>query len=163
MSLLSRGVILCILIFAVSASVTEKILKIPLFEVGELWINSVYKLYERFINYIWDLIDIYSPMFYISLAVFIFSLYQIYGLVFRPIDRIRVLGDLGYLPDGKFSKKEIANAVKKRRALGDIPPVYPNGWYGILEGWRLKPGGTANVSVLGKLVNYYSNIIHLLM
>jgi cholesterol 7-dehydrogenase len=147
--------ILCVLIFAVSASVTEKILKIPLFEVGELWINSVYKLNERLINYIWDIIDIYSPAFYVSLAVLTFAIYQLYGLVFRPIDRIRVLGDLGYLPEGKFTKKEIANAVKKRRALGDIPPIYPNGWYGIYESWRLKNGGSASVSVLGKSNTYF--------
>lgn len=150
MSLFSRSVILCVLILAASASVTEKILKIPLFEVGEIWINSVYKLHERFLNYLWDLVDVFSPVFYVTLAVVIFVLYQLYGLLFRPINRIRILGDLGYLPDGKFSKKEIANSVKKRRACGDIPPVYPNGWYGIVESWKLKKRETTNVSVLGK-------------
>lgn len=149
MSLLSRSVVLCFFILAVSASVTEKILKIPLFEVGEIWVNSVYKLNERFLNYLWGSIDLYSPVFYVTLAVLLFLAYQSYGVVFRPIDRIRLLGDLGYLPDGKFSKKEIAKSVKKRRALGEIPPIYPNGWYGIVESWRLKKGDSTNVSVLG--------------
>lgn len=150
MSMFGRSLILCVLIIAVSASVTEKLLKIPLFEVGDLWIKSVYKLNARFMNYTWDFIDIYSPVFYVGLAVLIFVGYHLYGLIFRPINRIRILGDLGYLPDGKFSKKEIANSVKQRRAVGDIPPVYPNGWFGLIESWRLKKGESTNLSVLGE-------------
>lgn len=149
MSLVGRSVVLCVFILAVSASVTEKILKIPLFEVGEIWLNSVYKVNSRLVNYLVSFVDIYSPTFYVGIAVLAVVGYQLWGLVFRPINRIRVLGDLGYLPDGKFTQKEIANSVKRRRAVGDIPPVYPNGWFGIYESWKLKKGGTANVHVLG--------------
>ncbi|KAL4219144.1 hypothetical protein ACF0H5_021726 [Mactra antiquata] len=150
MSLFGKSLILCVLIIAVSASVSEKLLKIPLLEVGEIWVKSVYKLNANLLNYVWNFVDFYSPTFYIGLAVLGFLSYHFYGLVFRPINRVRVLGDLGYLPDGKFSMKEIANNVKQRRAVGDIPPVYPNGWFGLIESWRLKNGESTNLSMLGQ-------------
>lgn len=150
MSQFGKSLMIVVLTLAISASLAEKILKIPLFEVGELWVESAYKTSARLFNLVYSYIDLTSLWFYIGVAVLTFLCYQFWGLVFRPIDRIRLLGDLGYLPDGKFTKKEIANSVKERRAVGDIPPVYPNGWFGIYEAYRLKKGDRANVSVLGK-------------
>ncbi|WAR31570.1 NVD-like protein [Mya arenaria] len=149
MSLLGRSVVLCVFILAVSASVTDKILKISLFEVGELWINSVHRLNTRFVDYVISLCDVYSPLFYVGLAVLAVVGYYLGDILFRPYNRIVTLGDLGYLPDGKFTKKEIANSVKRRRAVGDIPPIYPNGWYGVLESWRLKNGGVTTTHLIG--------------
>lgn len=151
MSISSRAVVICVFMLTICASLSDHIFKIHMFEIGESWVNSGYILNEKLVNYLWDSANVYSTVFYIVLSVFILIVYQVYGLVFRPMDRIRNLGDLGYLPDGTFTKKEIANNVKKRRAVGDIPPVYPNGWFGIIESWRLKKGDTANISVLGKL------------
>lgn len=139
-----------ILTLAISASLAEKILKIPLLEVGELWVESAFKLNSKFVSYAKAYVDVSSPWFYVGLVVLVFLAYQFWGLVFRPINRVRLLGDLGYLPDGKFSQKEIANSVKKRRAIGDIPPVYPNGWFGIYEAYKLKKGDRTSVAVLGK-------------
>ena len=150
MSILGRIVLLCFFTIAVAASVTEKLLKIPLFEVGEIWLNSVFKLYLRTLDLFLAIFDVYSYKFYIAVPVTLFLGYHLYHLLFTPLNRIRILGDLGYLPDGKFSKKEIANSVKQRRAIGDIPPVYPNGWYGLIEGWRLKKGESVNLAMLGK-------------
>lgn len=147
MSIFSRAVVVCVFMLTVCASLSDNILKIHMFEVGESWLNSCIIFNEN----LWGIVDVYSPIFYVVVAVVVFIAYQLYGLVFRPMDRIRNLGDIGYLPEGTFSKKEIADSVKKRRAVGDIPPVYPNGWFGIIESWRLKNRDTANISVLGKL------------
>lgn len=149
MSQFGKCFMLVVLTLAVSASLAEKILKIPLLEAGELWVESAYKLNTRFVKYVSAFVDLGSPWFYVGTVVLAFAAYQVWALVFRPINRVRLLGDLGYLPDGKFSQKEIANSVKKRRAVGDIPPVYPNGWFGIYEAYKLQKGDRDTVSVLG--------------
>ena len=150
MSYFGKCFMLIILTLAISASVAEKVLKIPLLEVGELWVESAYKLNTRLVKYVSSFVDLGSPWFYLGVAVLTFLAYHIWALVFRPINRVRLLGDLGYLPDGKFTQKEIANSVKKRRAVGEIPPVYPNGWFGIYEAYKLKNGDRDSVAVLGK-------------
>ena len=66
------------------------------------------------------------------------------------MDRVRLLGELGYAPDGKVGMKEMSQLVQKRRQTGDVPPVYPNGWFGILESQRLKAGCVRSVSALGE-------------
>ncbi|KAG8040295.1 hypothetical protein G9C98_000866 [Cotesia typhae] len=38
----------------------------------------------------------------------------------------------------------------KRRKIGDLPPVYPNGWFGILESSELAKGQVKHVSALGE-------------
>ena len=86
---------------------------------------------------------------YLSSGVLSVVGYYLGDLIFRPYNRIVTLGELGYLPDGKFTKKEIANSVKRRRAVGDVPPVYPNGWYGIIESWKLKNGDVTTIHLIG--------------
>lgn len=150
MPFVGKALILFFFIIAVSASVTEKLLKIPLFEVGEIWLNSVYKLNARLFGFLSSLIDIYSYQFYVLLVAGSVVGYYLYKFLFTPLDRIRVLGDIGYIPEKGFSLKELSNSVKRRRMVGEIPPVYPNGWFGLIEGWRLKKGEVTNISVLGK-------------
>lgn len=159
MSLLGRTVILLVFILAVSASVTEKILKIPLFEVGELWINSAQRLNTQLVDYVRTLCDVTNPLFYVGLALTLVVGYYVSDVLFSTYNRVVTLGELGYLPDGKFTKKEIASSVKARRRVGDIPPVYPNGWFGLLESWKLKKGAVENLSVLGRLQCICSFII----
>lgn len=149
MPFVGKALILFFFIIAVSASVTEKLLKIPLFEVGEIWLNSVYKLNARLFGFLSSLIDIYSYQFYVLLVAGSVVGYYLYKFLFTPLDRIRVLGDIGYIPEKGFSLKELSNSVKRRRMVGEIPPVYPNGWFGLIEGWRLKKGEVTNISVLG--------------
>ena len=67
-----------------------------------------------------------------------------------PMDRVRLLGELGYATDGKVGMKEMSKLVQERRQTGDVPPVYPNGWFLILESRRLKAGGVKSVSALGE-------------
>lgn len=43
---------------------------------------------------------------------------------------------------------------RKRRFIGDVPPVYPNGWFAVLDSDQLKAGQLKYVSALGKY-NWY--------
>ncbi|ESN96223.1 hypothetical protein HELRODRAFT_107375 [Helobdella robusta] len=76
---------------------------------------------------------------------------------FDPINRVRLLGDVGYVEelgsgnlDGCQKKAALVAAVMKRRKTGDVPPVYPNGWFSLLESRDLKCGDARSVSCLGK-------------
>lgn len=147
---LYSGCILFVTIVSISSAVNETIFKNTLFEVGEMCVNTVVN--ANIMDILPDFLDFFSPFTYILLVGCSIAGYYLYGLLFRPMNRIRILGETGYLPDGKFSKKDIANSVKRRRVVGDIPPVYPNGWFGIIESWKLKKD-PVNVSVLGKTVS----------
>ncbi|KAL3870480.1 hypothetical protein ACJMK2_038535 [Sinanodonta woodiana] len=136
MNILS-AVLFVLFIVLVSASVTDKLLEIPLLEVGETW------------NYMYSLLANSSPYFYIFLGIFGIVGFLGKRLLFEPLDRVRLLGDVGYQADGKWDMKEIVNSVRKRRLVGEIPPVYPNGWFGLTESFRIKKGESKNISVLG--------------
>jgi cholesterol 7-dehydrogenase len=138
----SLGVITCVLILAVSASVTQKVLDVPLYETGRLWMS-------QWNSPVFHLLKDFPPVFtYVTFAVVVYALYKLYGFLFIPINRIRYLGDLGYVAEGDI--KETVNRVRKQRSVGDIPPVYPNGWFALIEGFRLEPGNAQNISALGK-------------
>ncbi|XP_012536044.1 cholesterol 7-desaturase isoform X2 [Monomorium pharaonis] len=40
--------------------------------------------------------------------------------------------------------------VKKRRKVGNLPPVYPNGWFALLESTQIKKGQVKHVSALSE-------------
>ncbi|KAL3870478.1 hypothetical protein ACJMK2_038533 [Sinanodonta woodiana] len=94
-------------------------------------VSEVTKVHTRLWNYVASLLDVKSSCFDIFLGVF--GIFGFFGkkLLFDPIDRVRRLGNIGYQADGKWDMKEIANSVRKRRLVGEIPPVYPNGWFGL--------------------------------
>ena len=48
-----------------------------------------------------------------------------------------------------MSKKDVANKVRRRRKIGDIPPVYPNGWFEIICSDELRVGDVKAVSMIG--------------
>lgn len=144
------SVLVLISVIAVSASMTEKFLKVPLFQVGELWIKSASDIIGKFLSIFTTVPDFYSVSTYIVIPLVLVSLYYLYVLFFVPLNRIRILGDVGYIEDGKFSMKEIANSVRKRRLVGDIPPVYPNGWFGVIESFMIKKGEAKNISMIGE-------------
>ncbi|XP_078670418.1 cholesterol 7-desaturase nvd-like [Branchiostoma floridae x Branchiostoma belcheri] len=74
----------------------------------------------------------------------------LYQVLFCPMVLSRQLGDLGYHPDGKRNMKAFANDVRRRRQRGHLPPVYPNGWWGILESRFLQRGQVKEVVALGQ-------------
>lgn len=86
---------------------------------------------------------------WLKFAVLLATLYLGYALSLRPLNRVRTLGDLGYIPENGVTMKEMANIVRKRRLAGDVPPVYPNGWFVVLESRDLQIRESKAVSCLG--------------
>lgn len=41
-------------------------------------------------------------------------------------------------------------AGSKNRKVGKLPPVYPNGWFALLESSEIKKGQVKHVSALGE-------------
>ncbi len=106
------------------------------------------------LHYISDLASILSekltPYNIILVSVLALTTYFIQRQLFKPYSLVRNLGDVGYITDGHLNKKEVANEIRKRRRAGDVPPVYPNGWFSVLRSWELKQGEVKYVSALGK-------------
>ncbi|KJH52421.1 rieske [2Fe-2S] domain protein [Dictyocaulus viviparus] len=101
-------------------------------------------------------------------CVFIIIIYLVrYAL--RPCNRIRKLGDVGLsLGDpqlkGVYRERQINRLIKLRR-LGELPPVYPNGWYCIAESDQVKPKSIKEVTVFGQfltLLRSESGEVHLI-
>jgi len=76
--------------------------------------------------------------------------YRLCRLLFMPLDRVKLLGDVGYVSDGRQSTKDVVEQVRRRRAVGDVPPVYPNGWFALTESRSLPVGHVKNVFCVGK-------------
>uniref|UniRef100_A0A4W6FDN5 cholesterol 7-desaturase n=1 Tax=Lates calcarifer TaxID=8187 RepID=A0A4W6FDN5_LATCA len=66
----------------------------------------------------------------------------LYRLLFRPLELLK---------DGR-SRARAANEVRRRRKIGELPPVYPNGWYRALDSHMLERGEVRSVTVLGEQV-----------
>ena len=136
---------------AVQSSVGDTILRTPLFEVGSLWVNATQKMAVKLQDTVFTVPDFDAASTYLGIGVGFVALYYLYQLLFVPMDRVRYLGDIGYVPEGKgLTQKDMANIVRKRRKVGDIPPPYPNGWFAVLESRDLKKGEVKPVSILGK-------------
>ncbi|CAK8696054.1 unnamed protein product [Clavelina lepadiformis] len=90
---------------------------------------------------------------FVGLGTAFTVLYYMYVLFFVPYERVKRLGSIGYLNHeaGQPSKKEIANLIRKRRKIGeDLPPVYPNGWFRLVDSLQLKKGEVKEVSAIGQ-------------
>ncbi|XP_068191331.1 cholesterol 7-desaturase nvd isoform X1 [Antennarius striatus] len=75
-----------------------------------------------------------------------------YRLLFCPLELLRAPHSVGYIAEGGRSKAQAANEVRRRRKIGDLPPVYPNGWYRVLDSHLLERSDVKSVSVLGEQV-----------
>ncbi|KAK3087691.1 hypothetical protein FSP39_009231 [Pinctada imbricata] len=139
----------CMLLIVLVHSRTDRLLSAPILEVGELWMDSARGYALWVCHLLMNPTSMYSMLAYLGCIIVMVVLYYLYCALFVPMERIKLLGDIGYIEESTFSKKEIANMVRKRRLVGDVPPVYPNGWFGLIEGFRLKKGHSTNISVLG--------------
>lgn len=69
--------------------------------------------------------------------------YRLYTLFFTPFYLVRSLEERGYVNfDRQGTMKEVAQAVIRRRMRGDLPPVYPNGWFRVCNSSDLKVSRT---------------------
>ncbi|CAJ1070927.1 cholesterol 7-desaturase [Xyrichtys novacula] len=76
----------------------------------------------------------------------------LYKLFFRPLELLKAPHDVGYIAEDGRSKARAANEVRRRRKVGELPPVYPNGWFRVLDSHMLERGEVRNVSVVGEQV-----------
>ncbi|XP_066598885.1 cholesterol 7-desaturase nvd-like [Prorops nasuta] len=77
----------------------------------------------------------------VSTIIFTFIIYMAY---FYKINWIKDLSDF------KKIKKGSILAHRKCRKLGNFPPVYPNGWFGLIESDQVKKGEVKHVTALGE-------------
>lgn len=82
----------------------------------------------------------------------------LYRLLFSPLELLRAPDDVGYIAADGLSKAQAANDVRRRRKTGDLPPVYPNGWYRVLDSHLLERGEVKQVSILGQQVAVFRGI-----
>ncbi|XP_024236299.1 cholesterol 7-desaturase nvd isoform X1 [Oncorhynchus tshawytscha] len=76
----------------------------------------------------------------------------LYRLLFAPLELLRTPDEVGYIAEDGRSRAQAANEVRRRRKTGELPPVYPNGWYRVLDSHMLERGDVKNVTVLGEQV-----------
>ena len=88
--------------------------------------------------------------FVLAMPVLGYVAYRVCKLLFSPFEIISEQADVGYITEGKMSKKETANYMRRIRKTGDIPPVYPNGWFRVLDSSELKEGDSKYVTALGQ-------------
>ena len=154
MSYFRKGIalfVLTLVLSIVSGWMTETLLQLPAMDMGEIWINTAHRMHIKLVAFVSTYVDVHSYKLYVFLVLGSILGYYLYGLLFTPLNRVRLLGDIGYLPDGKFTMKEISDRVKRQRIVGEVPPVYPNGWFGLMESFQLKRGEAKSISVLGML------------
>ncbi|XP_072344231.1 cholesterol 7-desaturase nvd isoform X2 [Scyliorhinus torazame] len=68
-------------------------------------------------------------------------------LLAAPLLILRAPHQVGYIPEPGISKRRAANEVRRRRKKGELPPVYPNGWYRVLDSQQLQPGQVKNITI----------------
>lgn len=136
---------LCLFVFlAVVAAASPMLLK--LHDVSRLDWVTVLSVFAAMVQNLhlssWLLVSCSLPLGYIMLKV--------WKLFFTPLQLQRKLHEIGYMSEGNLSLKDIANEYRKRRKCGEIPPVYPNGWFRVLGSYDLAVGDVKYISVLGE-------------
>jgi len=51
------------------------------------------------------------------------------------------------------TRRQLANDVRRRKKVGGIPPVYPNGWFVLCESDDVKDSQVRAVDALGTYIN----------
>ena len=64
-----------------------------------MWVNSACKVNSQIVGFLTSCVDFYSPLFYVGASVILYLGYLLWQVLFAPLDRIRVLGDIGYIAD----------------------------------------------------------------
>uniref|UniRef100_A0A0N4U8U9 cholesterol 7-desaturase n=1 Tax=Dracunculus medinensis TaxID=318479 RepID=A0A0N4U8U9_DRAME len=81
-------------------------------------------------------------------------IYLLYKILIRPLNRIRRFGDVGiHFGKSKIDdrhKMEYLERIRRIRRVGNIPPVYPNGWFCIAQSSEIKPKEVKPVEVFGE-------------
>ena len=87
---------------------------------------------------------------------FILCLRKVYSTFFGRYSKYCPVADAGFeFPSAQVAKKlvskrDILNEVRRRKKAGDLPPVYPNGWFTLLCSEELAVGASTSVNALGE-------------
>ena len=79
-----------------------------------------------------------------------------YDFLFGRIERYCPIAEVGFefpreqISKGLISKQDIVNEVRRRKRIGDLPPVYPNGWFSLIQSDELVAGASTSVNALGQ-------------
>lgn len=98
----------------------------------------------------------------VTAGVCLLVLGWLYRLLFSPLELLRAPEDVGYIAEAGRSRAQAANEVRRRRKTGELPPVYPNGWYRALDSLMLDRGEVKNVSLLGMERKRITNVFDLI-
>jgi len=133
--------LLCSCLFlAVVAAASPMFLKLHDFS-HSVW-RTTLPMFGTTAQNFWLLAACSLPLGYIML--------QLWKLFFTPLEIKRKLHEIGYVSEEKRSLTDVANEYRKRKKCGDIPPVYPNGWFHVLDSRELAVGDVKYISVLGE-------------
>lgn len=111
------------------------------------------------INYNQWIISLYELNCFLTISLLSLLMIFLYWLFFVPLNWNKRLDDVSnsQIRNGKgnlrSSSKQIAmSRLRKTRAVAskELPPPYPNGWYGILESSKLKDAEALYVACLGQ-------------
>ncbi|KOX75969.1 hypothetical protein WN51_12399 [Melipona quadrifasciata] len=87
----------------------------------------------------------------------------LFGILVSYLYKINWIKDLRLEGD---NKTVLANHLEsKKRKLGKLPPVYPNGWFALLESSQLGKGQVKHVAALGQnfaVFRYFNKLIYIL-
>jgi len=121
------------------------------YDIGRLWIRAIGEQFRRVVDAIFQLPDFTRPWTVVFAVLAIVGAYYLYGLFFVHLDRVRGLGTIGYITEGQHeTTRDVMEAVKRRREAGDVPPVYPNGWFCVIESRALGVCQVKNIHCLGE-------------
>ena len=85
----------------------DRVLTSPLFDVGRLWLRAIVRQARRVVDGIQlTLTSTVAKLVFVIVAAFLLA--RLYRFFFLPIDRVKLLGDVGYVDDGRRSMKDVA-------------------------------------------------------
>ena len=109
--------------------------------IGDLPLPSVVRLEvidARTLGDIWTLVRSHMKEILWLMAGMLILL-ELYNFFVKPLNIVRRLEDRGYIKfEKKTTMKDTAADVAKRRQRGDLPPVYPNGWFRVCDSHDIK-------------------------
>ncbi|XP_022199322.2 cholesterol 7-desaturase nvd [Nilaparvata lugens] len=102
-------------------------------------------------------LDMQFPSYVYLTLVIAFLLFMIF-LQFWKFDWNHELCDVGYdflwerksMWTSRAARRQMVQDVRKLRHIGDLPPVYPNGWIALFESNNISKGQVKHIAALGE-------------
>ncbi|KAF6198654.1 hypothetical protein GE061_008406 [Apolygus lucorum] len=87
-----------------------------------------------------------------KVALICLVLYLVVKYLVIPLDWTKELDEsgYGYVGGSGFRRLSQIKRIRRARKIGDVPPVYPNGWFALAESHQVPKGKTLHVSAMGE-------------